>query len=136
MRLRMRGQANGAIYFRITTIKQYDIVVSTVGAAGLIESKHLQENHTLIVDTGFIPLENAKKLTSDNVKGDVDPSAKKNTQFITPVPGGTGPIEMAVLIERVAKLYDIEVPSWKVILAEGEDKDTNAMLKLKVKFNQ
>ncbi|WP_299457048.1 tetrahydrofolate dehydrogenase/cyclohydrolase catalytic domain-containing protein [uncultured Microscilla sp.] len=120
----------------LALMKKYDIIISTVGKEGLIKGKDLKGDHTLIVDTGFVPLENVDKLTSKNVKGDVDPTAKSKTKFVTPVPGGTGPVEMAVLMERVAKLFGIEVPSWKVEADNIESKEDGARLKLKVVFDK
>jgi methylenetetrahydrofolate dehydrogenase (NADP+)/methenyltetrahydrofolate cyclohydrolase len=100
-------------------IKEYDIVVSTVGQVGIIESKHLKKEHILVVDTGFIPQKSEKGKKPD-VAGDVEKSAQKIPKHITPVPGGIGPIEMAILMERVAKVLNVQVKSWKVKLENGK----------------
>jgi 5,10-methylene-tetrahydrofolate dehydrogenase/methenyl tetrahydrofolate cyclohydrolase len=66
------------------------------------------------VDTGFVPA------TGGKVVGDVEESARSIPRYITAVPGGTGPIEMAVLMERAAKLLGIKTRSWQVELRDGK----------------
>jgi methylenetetrahydrofolate dehydrogenase (NADP+)/methenyltetrahydrofolate cyclohydrolase len=38
-----------------------------------------------------------------SIAGDIHPSAQKVPQHITPVPGGIGPVEMAVLMDRIVR---------------------------------
>jgi methylenetetrahydrofolate dehydrogenase (NADP+)/methenyltetrahydrofolate cyclohydrolase len=38
-----------------------------------------------------------------SIAGDIHPSAQKIPQHITPVPGGIGPVEMAVLMDRIVR---------------------------------
>ena len=102
----------------LMNIKKYDIVISTVGKAGVVKSDHLKKEHILVVDTGFIPqTEKEKRL---HVVGDVEKSAQKIPKHITPVPGGTGPVEMAVLMERIATVLNVQVKSWRVELQDGK----------------
>jgi 5,10-methylene-tetrahydrofolate dehydrogenase/methenyl tetrahydrofolate cyclohydrolase len=95
-------------------VKQYDIVVSAVGTPRVVKTEHLKPEHELVVDTGFIPQKGGKPV------GDVDEAARSIPRHITAVPGGTGPIEMAVLMERAAKLLGIKVRTWKVQLRDGK----------------
>ncbi len=82
-----------------------DIVVTVTGVAGLT-TPYVLPQHRLIVDGGFTP-------TDDGPKGDVDKSAYSIPQNITPVPGGIGPTEMAILAERFVKMeLGIELPKW------------------------
>jgi methylenetetrahydrofolate dehydrogenase (NADP+)/methenyltetrahydrofolate cyclohydrolase len=99
-------------------VKAYDIVVSAVGKPRVVKSAHLKPEHILVVDTGFIPeTEREGKLA---VIGDVEESAREIPQHITPVPGGTGPVEMAALMERAATLLGVKVRSWEVELRDGK----------------
>ena len=50
----------------------------------------------------------------------MDEAARSIPRHITAVPGGTGPIEMAVLMERAAKLLGIKVRTWTVQLRDGK----------------
>ena len=82
-----------------------DIVVTVTGVPGLA-TPYILPQHRLVVDGGFTP-------TSDQPKGDVDRTAYSIPQNITPVPGGIGPIEMAILAERFVKIeLGVELPKW------------------------
>jgi hypothetical protein len=78
------------------------------------QKEYLKPEHELVVDTGFIPEKGGRPV------GDVEESARSIPRYITAVPGGTGPIEMAVLMERAAKLLGIKVRTWKVELRDGK----------------
>ena len=95
-------------------VKKYDLVVSAVGTPRVVQKEHLKPEHELVVDTGFIPEKGGKAV------GDVEESARSIPRYITAVPGGTGPIEMAVLMERAAKLLGIKARSWQVELRDGK----------------
>lgn len=96
-------------------VKKYDLVVSAVGTPRVVKKEHLKAEHELVVDTGFIPEKGGGKPV-----GDVDESARSIPRYITAVPGGTGPIEMAVLMERAAKLLGIKARTWRVELRDGK----------------
>lgn len=105
-------QENNTSYFvldygdDLTNVKNADIIVTATGVPGVINKNHLQPSHRLVIDAGFAP-------TQDGIKGDVDKSAYYIPQNITPVPGGIGPIEMAILAQRVVKMeLGIEMPKW------------------------
>jgi 5,10-methylene-tetrahydrofolate dehydrogenase/methenyl tetrahydrofolate cyclohydrolase len=95
-------------------VKKYDLVVSAVGTPRLVKKEHLKPEHELVVDTGFVPEKGGKPV------GDVEESARSIPRYITAVPGGTGPIEMAALMERAAKLLGIKVRTWQVELRDGK----------------
>lgn len=96
-------------------VKKYDLVVTAVGTPRVVTKDHLKAEHELVVDTGFIPEKGGAKPV-----GDVDESARGIPRYITAVPGGTGPIEMAVLMERAAKLLGIKARTWQVELRDGK----------------
>lgn len=74
-----------------------DILVVAVGKKGYIDEKHIK-NGCIVIDVGFNRL-------GDSVFGDVDASnLKDNEGFITPVPGGVGPMTVAMLLQRVVDL--------------------------------
>ena len=89
-------------------IKEADIVIATTNIPNLLNQNHLVPHHRLVVDCGFSPM-------GSEIYGNVDKSAYHLVQNITPVPGGTGPLEMAVLAERVVgKELNVEIPPWKL----------------------
>lgn len=72
--------------------KRADILIVAVGKAGLITGDMVKEGAT-VVDVGINRTEEGKLV------GDVDFEAvSKKTSFITPVPGGVGPMTVAALI--------------------------------------
>lgn len=100
-------------------VRDVDVVISTTGQAGLLTPEHLHAGHALVVDSGFAP-------HTDGALGDVRPDAATAPQTITPVPGGVGPVEMAVLAERLI-IYTVapDLTSWR-FLGRGNQPATTA----------
>ena len=79
--------------------KTADIVVSAVGK-NIIGEKMLKSN-CVVVDVGIFKDVNGK------ICGDVDfASASKIAAYISPVPGGVGPMTIASLMYNASKVYD------------------------------
>lgn len=75
-------------------VKQADIVVVAVGKPNFIPGNWIKEG-ALVIDVGI------NRLDSGRLVGDVDfDVAKERAAFITPVPGGVGPMTVASLIEN------------------------------------
>jgi len=74
-----------------------DIIVSATGNPHVLTGDVVQPHHRLVVDSGFMPQ------ADGSIAGDVHPSARDIPQYITPVPGGIGPVEMAVLMDRAVR---------------------------------
>ena len=71
-----------------------DVLVVAVGRAQMITDDYIKEG-AVVIDVGMNRLEN-KKLV-----GDVDfESASKKASYITPVPGGVGPMTIAMLMKN------------------------------------
>lgn len=74
-------------------IKKADILVSACGIPGLVNGKMIK-NGAVVIDGGI-----TKK--GKKTLGDVDfESTKKLTGFISPVPGGVGPVTVAMLLQN------------------------------------
>lgn len=79
--------------------KKADILIVAVGKAGLITSEMVKEG-AIIIDVGINRDENNK------ICGDVDfESVSKKAQYITPVPGGVGPMTIAMLLSNTLKAF-------------------------------
>ncbi|MCX7715116.1 MAG: bifunctional methylenetetrahydrofolate dehydrogenase/methenyltetrahydrofolate cyclohydrolase FolD [Clostridia bacterium] len=79
------------------TVKRADIVVAAVGKPEMITGDMIKEG-AVVIDVGINRLEN-KKLV-----GDVHfESAEKVASAITPVPGGVGPMTIAMLMKNTVK---------------------------------
>ena len=75
-------------------VRNADLIVVAVGKPGFIPGEWIKEG-AIVIDVGINRLDNGKLV------GDVDFSvAKEKASFITPVPGGVGPMTVASLIEN------------------------------------
>jgi methylenetetrahydrofolate dehydrogenase (NADP+) / methenyltetrahydrofolate cyclohydrolase len=72
-----------------------DILVAAVGSLGLIT--------TDMVKTGAAVIDVGMNRTEDGLFGDVDPGVADVASFLTPVPGGVGPMTIACLLENALK---------------------------------
>ncbi len=83
-------------------IRQADLVVAAVGKAGLIQGDWIKKG-AIVVDIGINRLPNGK------ICGDVDfNAAKKRASYITPVPGGVGPMTVATLMENTLLALELK----------------------------
>ena len=75
-------------------VKQADLVVSATGKPGLIKGDWIKPG-AIVVDIGI------SRLADGSICGDVDfKFAKERASYITPVPGGVGPMTVATLMEN------------------------------------
>lgn len=75
-------------------VRNADLIVVAVGKPGFIPGEWIKEG-AIVIDVGINRLDNGKLV------GDVDfGAAKERASFITPVPGGVGPMTVASLIEN------------------------------------
>lgn len=73
-----------------SVVREADIVVAAVGRPRLIRGEDIKPG-AVVIDAGY---------NSGNV-GDVDfDTARERARLITPVPGGVGPMTIAVLLEQ------------------------------------
>ena len=82
--------------------KKADILISACGVASIVKKDWIQDN-VIIIDVGInhIVDVNDKK----RIVGDVDfHDVLDKVKYITPVPGGVGPITVATLMKHVARL--------------------------------
>ncbi|RCI08227.1 hypothetical protein L249_6325 [Ophiocordyceps polyrhachis-furcata BCC 54312] len=83
-----------------------DIVVAAIGRPQFVKGEWLKEGAVVIdVGTNFVP--DATKKTGQRLVGDVDfESASRVASSITPVPGGVGPMTVAMLLRNVVDATD------------------------------
>jgi len=77
--------------------KEADILISGVGRPNLIKEDMVKRG-VIIIDAGT-------SMKKGRLVGDVDfKSVSKKASYITPVPGGVGPMTVACLLENLVKL--------------------------------
>ncbi len=80
-------------------LRQADIIISGAGVPGLITPDKIKDG-VIIFDAG----------TSEEggqIKGDADPACADKAALFTPVPGGIGPITIAVLLRNLVLLTEV-----------------------------
>lgn len=75
-------------------VERADIVVVAVGKPGIVKGEWVKEG-AVVIDVGM------NRLSDGKLAGDVDfDSAKQRASWITPVPGGVGPMTVATLLQN------------------------------------
>lgn len=83
-------------------IKRADIVIAAVGIPGFVKGEWLKQG-AIVIDVGI------NRLESGQIVGDVDyAEATKNASWITPVPGGVGPMTIASLLENTLQAAELQ----------------------------
>lgn len=79
---------------------QADIIVAAIGIPEFLKADMIQENVT-VIDVGITRIEDANKKNGYRLLGDVAfEEVSKKCDFITPVPGGVGPMTIAMLLKN------------------------------------
>ena len=87
--------------------KQADILIAAVGKAEMIKADMVKEG-VVIIDVGINRIEDPTKTKGYRIVGDVDFAAvSAKASFITPVPGGVGPMTIAMLLSNTFKAYNL-----------------------------
>lgn len=77
--------------------KEADVLISAIGKANFVTADMVKEG-AVVIDVGINRLDNGK------ITGDVNfESVKEKASYITPVPGGVGPMTIAMLMNNVIK---------------------------------
>jgi methylenetetrahydrofolate dehydrogenase (NADP+)/methenyltetrahydrofolate cyclohydrolase len=69
-----------------------DVLVAAVGQPHIIKPDMVKPGST-VIDVGLTR-------TDDGLFGDVDPAAAERAGYITPVPGGVGPMTIAMVLQN------------------------------------
>jgi methylenetetrahydrofolate dehydrogenase (NADP+) / methenyltetrahydrofolate cyclohydrolase len=82
------------------TTKRADIIVAALGKAEFLTGEMVKEGVT-IIDVGITRVKDDTKKRGYRLAGDVDfESVSKKAAYITPVPGGVGPMTIAMLLKN------------------------------------
>ncbi|HKM15770.1 MAG TPA: bifunctional methylenetetrahydrofolate dehydrogenase/methenyltetrahydrofolate cyclohydrolase FolD [Marinospirillum sp.] len=90
-----------------TEIAQADIVVVGVGIPGLVKGEWIKPN-AIVIDVGI------NRIEDGSLVGDVAfAPAFERAAWITPVPGGVGPMTVATLLENTLQAYECTLDAHK-----------------------
>lgn len=91
----------------VAHLKRADIVVAAIGRAEMITGDMLKPG-TAVIDVGINRVDDATRKRGYRLVGDVDfDSAKEVAGAITPVPGGVGPMTIAMLMRNTLRAAEI-----------------------------
>ncbi|MFI1771716.1 bifunctional methylenetetrahydrofolate dehydrogenase/methenyltetrahydrofolate cyclohydrolase FolD [Thalassobellus citreus] len=80
--------------------KQADIIVAAIGISEFLTGDMVKED-VVIIDVGITRVPDATKKNGYRLAGDVEfESVSKKASYITPVPGGVGPMTIAMLLKN------------------------------------
>ncbi|MEG9488345.1 bifunctional methylenetetrahydrofolate dehydrogenase/methenyltetrahydrofolate cyclohydrolase FolD [Mannheimia bovis] len=81
-------------------VRQADILVVAVGKPEFISGDWIKEG-AIVIDVGI------NRVADGKLKGDVEYSiASQKASFVTPVPGGVGPMTVAMLMQNTLQAYE------------------------------
>ena len=79
---------------------QADIIVAALGIPEFLTAD-MVKNDVTVIDVGITRVPDTSKKSGFRLAGDVDfKSVSKKAQYITPVPGGVGPMTIAMLLQN------------------------------------
>ena len=79
---------------------QADIIIAAIGRPGFVTGDMVKEG-AIIIDVGITRVTDDTRKSGFKLKGDVDfDEVSKKSSWITPVPGGVGPMTIAALLKN------------------------------------
>ena len=81
--------------------RRADILVAAVGKAGFITPDMVKDD-AVVIDVGI------NRNAEGKVCGDVDPAVMEKASYMTPVPGGAGPMTITMLMKNTLKAAKIQ----------------------------
>ena len=79
-------------------VKRAEVLIVAVGKAGIVKGEWVKEG-AIVVDVGI-------NKVGDKIVGDVEfETASQRAAYITPVPGGVGPITTTILMRNTVELF-------------------------------
>ena len=82
-------------------VRAAEVLIVAVGKAGLIKGEWIKEG-AIVIDVGI-------NRVADKIVGDVEfEAAEKRASFITPVPGGVGPLTVTMLMRNVVEAAKLQ----------------------------
>lgn len=108
---------------------QADIIIAALGKPEFLKADMVKEG-AVIIDVGITRVADASKKSGYGLKGDVDfENVSAKCSYITPVPGGVGPMTIAALLVNTFKAnqknQNILSPNLSTIKEYGEDSALN-----------
>jgi len=86
-------------------VAEADIVIAAIGRPGLITADMVKDG-AVVIDVGINRVDDPSRKKGYRIVGDVDfPAVSAKCSRITPVPGGVGPMTVAMLMQNTVNAY-------------------------------
>lgn len=85
-------------------VRQADVVIAAVGVAHLVKPEWIKPG-AVVVDVGVSRVED-HETGKARIVGDVDPDVRGIASWVSPNPGGVGPMTRAMLLANVVKIAE------------------------------
>ena len=82
--------------------QQADILIAAVGVAGLVKNNWVK-NGAVVIDVGVNRVDDSSQERGWSLAGDVAPDVSEVASILSPVPGGVGPMTIAMLMSNTVK---------------------------------
>jgi len=88
--------------------KQADILIAAIGQPEFVKAEMVKDG-VVVIDVGINRVKDGTHPKGYRIVGDVDfDGVSKKASFITPVPGGVGPMTIAMLLKNTFKAYLVQ----------------------------
>ena len=88
--------------------RQADIIIAAIGKPGFVTAERVKDG-AVVIDVGTTRVPSTLTKSGFKLRGDVDFEAvSQKCSYITPVPGGVGPMTIAVLMKNTLKACKIK----------------------------
>ncbi|WP_200332275.1 MULTISPECIES: bifunctional methylenetetrahydrofolate dehydrogenase/methenyltetrahydrofolate cyclohydrolase [unclassified Leucobacter] len=85
-------------------LQQADVIVAAAGSEGIVRAEHVKPG-AIVLDVG-VSRKTDPVTGKSRVVGDVDPSVAEVAAWVSPNPGGVGPMTRALLLQNVVEMAE------------------------------
>jgi methylenetetrahydrofolate dehydrogenase (NADP+)/methenyltetrahydrofolate cyclohydrolase len=87
-----------------------DVVVAAVGRPEMVTSEWIKEG-AVVIDVGINRVDDSTRERGWRLAGDVHPEVAEKASWLSPVPGGVGPMTIAMLMENTVRAAESAIKS-------------------------
>ncbi|MED6312727.1 MAG: bifunctional methylenetetrahydrofolate dehydrogenase/methenyltetrahydrofolate cyclohydrolase FolD [Candidatus Thermoplasmatota archaeon] len=85
-----------------------DLVVAAIGKPATVQADWIKSGAT-VIDVGINRIVDESRKSGSRLAGDVDPSVSEVAGYMTPVPGGVGPMTISMLISNTVRAAEMRL---------------------------
>jgi methylenetetrahydrofolate dehydrogenase (NADP+)/methenyltetrahydrofolate cyclohydrolase len=86
--------------------READLIVAAIGRPATVKADWIKPGAT-VIDVGINRVVDESRDSGSRLAGDVDPAAAEIAGHITPVPGGVGPMTIAMLMSNTVRAAEM-----------------------------